>query len=437
MPQMFTVRWPLFARLEAVFFFPVAILLASEIAPVRTAVDTALVPELAPILHDGFGLPYIVIYWIAVGMIAFLPYFVGLLVTDRLLTVRKGYALLSFFAIATWAAAAIRLSDRIAIPLPDSLISDNGRLAFDQQTAIVAAVIAALTHAYAIWTGVRDDGDVAMRLIAAREEYEYSRTRPDQPGHAQDAYYRRTAQFRGWQPDKQLEGLGAGPRENSAVKVLSAITWVGVIIGMGFAWHNWNDFARERVLAPEVQAGPPLAPRGTNPATAAPAMPLAPVGPPQVNSHTVSIAALPAVQRPTEVSTNIQAAGFSIGPNEAIAERGGDGGFAFDAVVNGGHVQMLFDTGASVVGLRFEDAIRLGIPVSRLNYSAKVKTANGAADVAPITIDTVTVGNITLRAVQGFVAKQGMLQTNLLGQTFLARLAGYNVEKNVLVLRGH
>jgi aspartyl protease family protein len=75
--------------------------------------------------------------------------------------------------------------------------------------------------------------------------------------------------------------------------------------------------------------------------------------------------------------------------------------------------------------------------VSRLNYSAKVKTANGAADVAPITIDTVTVGNITLRAVQGFVAKQGMLQTNLLGQTFLARLAGYNVEKNVLVLRGH
>ena len=417
-------------------FFPVALLLASEIATVRTAVDTALVPELAPILHDRAGVPYIVIYWIAVGMVTFLPYFVGMLITDRLLTVRKGYALLSFVAIAAWAAAAMRLSDRIANHLPDSLINDNAWLTFDQQTALAAALIAIVIHAYGIWAGVRDDGDVAMRLIAAREEYEYARSRPEQPGHAQDVYYRQTAQFRGWQPDKQLEGLGAGPRENSAVKMLSAITWAGMIIGLGFAWHNWDDFAGKRGPTPEVQAGSPLDPRATNPATAASTMPLAPVAPPQTNPHTVSIAALPAVQRPTEVSASIQAAGFSIGPNEAIAERGGDGGFAFDAVVNGGHVQMLFDTGASVVALRFEDAIRLGIPVSRLNYSARVKTANGAADVAPITIDTVTVGNITLHAVQGFVAKQGMLQTNLLGQTFLARLAGYNVDKNVLVLRG-
>jgi len=434
---MFTVRWPLFARLEAVLFVPVALSLASEIATVRTAVDTALVPEFGPFLHDKVGLPYIVIYWIAVGMVSFIPYFVALLVTDRLMTVRKGYALLSFLAISAWAAAAMQLSDRIASHLPDSLINDSW-LTFDQQTAVVAAIIAGLAHAYGIWTGIRDDGDVAMRLIAAREELEHARSRPDQPKHARDVYYRQTAQFRGWQPDRQLEGLGAGPRENSAVKMLSAITWVGVFIGLGFAWHNWNDFNRKREPAPEVQAGSPLARRGANPATAtaAPPMPLAAAGPPQVNAHTVSIATLPAVQRPTDVSNSIQAAGFSIGPNEAISERGGDGGFVFDAIVNGGHVQMLFDTGASVVALRYEDAVRLGIPVNRLNYSAKVKTANGNADVAPLTIDTVTIGNITLRAVQGFVAKQGMLQTNLLGQTFLARLAGYNVEKNVLVLRG-
>ena len=51
-------------------------------------------------------------------------------------------------------------------------------------------------------------------------------------------------------------------------------------------------------------------------------------------------------------------------------------------------------------------------------------------------IGTMMIGNITLRNVPGFVAKQGMLQENLLGQTFLARLAGFNVENNLLVLKG-
>ncbi|MGD0430828.1 MAG: TIGR02281 family clan AA aspartic protease, partial [Acetobacteraceae bacterium] len=118
------------------------------------------------------------------------------------------------------------------------------------------------------------------------------------------------------------------------------------------------------------------------------------------------------------------------------AVRGKDGSFAFDAVVNGAHVPMLFDTGASVVALRAEDAERFGIAVNNLNYTAKVKTANGTADVAPIVIDTMTIGNITQRRVVGYVAREGMLAKNLLGQTFLARLSGYNVENNQLVLKG-
>ena len=124
------------------------------------------------------------------------------------------------------------------------------------------------------------------------------------------------------------------------------------------------------------------------------------------------------------------------GPNEAVAARGRDGSFAFDAIINGAHVQMLFDTGASVVALRAEDAGRFGVSASNLNYSAKVKTANGTADVAPIIIDTLTIGNITERRVVGYVAREGMLPRNLLGQSFLARLSGYNVENNQLVLKG-
>jgi clan AA aspartic protease (TIGR02281 family) len=449
---MFTVRWPVFARLEAVLFFPVTLSLSSEIEAVRKAVDLTLVPALAPVLHDRIGLPYVVIYWITVGMVAFLPFFVALLVADRLMTVRKGYALLGFLAIAAWAATAMRLSDVTAIRwpftlLPDSMIGDNDWLTFEQQAAIAAAALAALIHAHVIMVGLRDEGDVAMRLIAAREEARFARSGPEEGRRAQDVYYRQTAQFRGWQPD-QRERLGGGPKESSAVKFLSAITWIGVIAGLVFAYLNWNGFLAPRGATPEVQsspaAGPALASRAPLPPPAINApgsQPAAVVGAPMpgspmAGSHAAMAAPLPSVQRPTELSSSVQAAGISIGPNEAVAERGSDGAFAFDAVVNGGHVPMLFDTGASVVALRFEDAVRLGIPVAKLNYSARVKTANGTADVAPVMIDTLTVGNITQRAVQGFVAKQGMLQVNLLGQTFLARLAGYNVDRNMLVLRG-
>jgi aspartyl protease family protein len=97
---------------------------------------------------------------------------------------------------------------------------------------------------------------------------------------------------------------------------------------------------------------------------------------------------------------------------------------------------MIFDTGASAVVLRAEDAAQLGINVTRLNYSTKIKTANGTAEVAPVMIDKLVIGNITQRNVIGVVAKEGTLHENLLGQTFLARLAGLNVENNWLVLRG-
>jgi aspartyl protease family protein len=146
---------------------------------------------------------------------------------------------------------------------------------------------------------------------------------------------------------------------------------------------------------------------------------------------------MPAVQRPTDFSANGQSSSMFVGPNEAVAERGDDGSFAFDAVVNGGHTRMVFDTGASIVVLRPEDAVRLGFNMNRLNYSAKVKTANGTSEVAPVIIDSLMIGNITLRNVVGCVARPGALHENLLGQAFLARLAGFNVEKNLLVLKGH
>ena len=122
-------------------------------------------------------------------------------------------------------------------------------------------------------------------------------------------------------------------------------------------------------------------------------------------------------------------------PGEAIAVRRGDGHFGFDTRVNGAALRMMFDTGASSIVLRSEDAAKVGLDPAKLDYRVPVSTANGRAMAAPVTLEAVTVGNITQKRVRALVARPGVLQENLLGQSFLARLSGYSVERNRLVLR--
>jgi clan AA aspartic protease (TIGR02281 family) len=174
--------------------------------------------------------------------------------------------------------------------------------------------------------------------------------------------------------------------------------------------------AQTAPLAPTA----PSAPRSV--AIQAPTVPLdLPTAPPP--SHTLK---LPVLITPDMRSDR----------DEAIGKRERDGRFSFDAAVNGAHVRMVFDTGASLVSLRAEDAGHLGIDIGGLTFSGYVRTANGIAEVAPVTIATLTVGNITRRNVPALVARLGKLEVNLLGQSFLTRIAGYNLDGNALILRG-
>jgi clan AA aspartic protease (TIGR02281 family) len=452
--RLFTVRWPSLARVEAIAFFPVALLLAPMYQSVRELVESGVVPKLAP-LHAELGIPNAQIILFAAGLVVFVPYVVALIVIDRMLTIRKGYAVLSIAVIAFAAFAGYELAGLLVAGLPDALLLDPNRLPHDQQIALMAGGIAFLLHARPLWIGLRDDGDVAERLVLAEEEDQYRRANGYQRSSLpKDVYHRHTAGFREWAPQQHLERMNSGPREHGAVKVLAAITWIAVVGGLGFA-YLWHNFPLRSAAAPAAPAAPspPPPPRvqaggGSFQVRSLPLVPVAEqpaatqqqAPPPRSAAHdlpaVITLAPLPAVQRPSDVSANIQGSSGYVGPNEAVAERNGDGSFAFDAVVNGSHLPMLFDTGATVVGIRGEDAPQLGIAMNRLNYSAKVKTANGIAEVAPVIIDTLTVGNITLHGIPGFVAKQGALQANLLGQSFLVRLAGYNVERNMLLLKG-
>lgn len=124
------------------------------------------------------------------------------------------------------------------------------------------------------------------------------------------------------------------------------------------------------------------------------------------------------------------------GPKEVSILRTGGGEFVVRGTSGGVRLQFIFDTGASAVVLRAEDAARLGIDTRRLAYDAEVSTANGRALTGEATLPDLTVGTVRVRDVAVLVAKPGALHENLLGMTFLDRLGSFSVAGNKLVLRG-
>ena len=117
--------------------------------------------------------------------------------------------------------------------------------------------------------------------------------------------------------------------------------------------------------------------------------------------------------------------------------RGAGGGFSVGAHVNGARVAMVLDTGASAVVLTQEAAKAAGLPLEVLNYSVNVDTANGRARAAPVTLDRLSIGDITERSVPALVAQGGQLRTSLLGMSFLNRLESWEVRGDKLMLRGY
>jgi aspartyl protease family protein len=120
---------------------------------------------------------------------------------------------------------------------------------------------------------------------------------------------------------------------------------------------------------------------------------------------------------------------------EVSITRRGRGGFVVPARINDQPARFVFDTGASTVVLTQATAISLGLKPDALSFRIPVGTANGMALAAPVTLESVAVGSITLRRVQALVVRPGMLSENLLGQTFLERLTSYEVRGNRLVFR--
>ncbi len=118
---------------------------------------------------------------------------------------------------------------------------------------------------------------------------------------------------------------------------------------------------------------------------------------------------------------------------EIEAERNGH--FNTEADINGRAIPVMIDTGATMVVLSYEDAERAGLMLTDKDFTRAVSTANGTARVAPVTLDRVSIGGITVRDVPAAVAESGRLRTSLLGMTFLSRLSRFDMRSGRLVLQ--
>jgi aspartyl protease family protein len=113
------------------------------------------------------------------------------------------------------------------------------------------------------------------------------------------------------------------------------------------------------------------------------------------------------------------------------------GDFDIAAQINGAHIPMVLDTGASSVVLTPDDAKAAGLPLDLLNYTVGIDTANGRTRAAPVTLDRIAIGGLEERSVDALVVQPGQLKTSLLGMSFLNRLQSWQVVGDRLVLKGY
>lgn len=113
---------------------------------------------------------------------------------------------------------------------------------------------------------------------------------------------------------------------------------------------------------------------------------------------------------------------------------GGNNHYFASADVNGRKIDVMVDTGASMVALTHEDARRLALSPRDSDFTLQVQTANGVSRFAPVTLDRVAIGGIEVRGVQAAVAEPGRLSTTLLGMSFLSRLQRVDMRAGVMVL---
>jgi len=99
-------------------------------------------------------------------------------------------------------------------------------------------------------------------------------------------------------------------------------------------------------------------------------------------------------------------------------------------------IRMLVDTGASIVALTAADAQALGIKPESSARRMTLSTANGTVTGYRTLLREIRLGDIVVRNVEAVVLPERALSMSLLGNSFLSKLQGYEVQTGRMVLRG-
>ena len=123
-------------------------------------------------------------------------------------------------------------------------------------------------------------------------------------------------------------------------------------------------------------------------------------------------------------------------PPSGVAQivRGADGHYWAEALIDGRAVRVLVDTGASVVALTRDDAVRLGLDLAPDDFTATVRTASGPVRAAPVHLAAVAVAGARVEGVEALVVEEG-LEQSLLGMSYLGRLSSLEATPAGLTLR--
>lgn len=111
------------------------------------------------------------------------------------------------------------------------------------------------------------------------------------------------------------------------------------------------------------------------------------------------------------------------------------GHYRVTARINHSEIDVMVDTGASVVALSYEDAQKAGLHPNTLDYNIPVSTANGVVNAARAILDKVEIDTVRVENVDAMVLPEGALNGTLLGMSFLSKLDSFKSEGGVLTLK--
>lgn len=122
------------------------------------------------------------------------------------------------------------------------------------------------------------------------------------------------------------------------------------------------------------------------------------------------------------------------GGSTSTIRRDDDGHFRAQAQVNGQQVEVMVDSGATLVALPESVARRLGIAPDPSQYIGRARTANGEVAFAPVKIDSIRIGAVERRDIAGAVMRDTSLPAPLLGQSFLGALNEMNIRGDIMTI---